>query len=98
MSRPRSKVSRPTREPARERHDFVMLGDLSDKMRITHSRPPRQLRGRSRRCQRGSPKEFEDALNRMAHLMGRAQKQQYEIMSIFGKQAAAMEALVDFVA
>jgi hypothetical protein len=42
-------------------------------------------------------KELEDALNQMAHLMERAQKQQYEIMSIFGKQAAAMEALADFV-
>jgi hypothetical protein len=30
--------------------------------------------------------------------MERAQKQQYENMSIFGKQAAAMEALADFVA
>jgi uncharacterized phage infection (PIP) family protein YhgE len=43
-------------------------------------------------------KELEDALNQMAHLMERTQKQQYEIMSIFGKQAAAMEALADFVA
>ena len=43
-------------------------------------------------------KELEDAFNQMAHLMERAQKQQYEIMSIFGKQAAAMEALADFVA
>jgi hypothetical protein len=43
-------------------------------------------------------KELEDALNQMAHLTERAQKQQYEIMSIFGKQAAAMEALADFVA
>ena len=43
-------------------------------------------------------KELEDALNQMAQLMERAQKQQYEIMSIFGKQAAAMEALADFVA
>ena len=43
-------------------------------------------------------KELEDALNRMAQLMGRAQKQQYEIMSLFGKQAAAMEALADLVA
>jgi hypothetical protein len=43
-------------------------------------------------------KELEDALNQMAHLMERAQKQQYEIMSIFGKQGAAMEALADFVA
>ena len=43
-------------------------------------------------------KELEDALNQMAHLIGRAQKQQYEIMSLFGKQAAAMEALADLVA
>jgi curved DNA-binding protein CbpA len=43
-------------------------------------------------------KELEDAFNRMAQLMGRAQKQQYEIMALFGKQAAAMEALADFVA
>jgi uncharacterized protein YPO0396 len=43
-------------------------------------------------------KEFEHALNQMAHLVERAQKQQYEIMSIVGKQAAAMEALADFVA
>jgi len=34
----------------------------------------------------------------MAQLMGRAQKQQYEIMAIFGKQAAAIEALADLVA
>ena len=43
-------------------------------------------------------KEFENALNQMAQLIGRAQKQQYEIMSLLGKQAAAMEALVDLVA
>jgi hypothetical protein len=43
-------------------------------------------------------KEFEDALNQMAQLIGRAQKQQYEIMSLFGKRAAAMEALADLVA
>ena len=43
-------------------------------------------------------KELEDALNQMARLIGRAQKQQYEIMSLFGKQAAAMEALADLVA
>jgi len=43
-------------------------------------------------------KELEGALNQMAQLMGRAQKQQYEIMSLFGKQAAAMEALADLVA
>ena len=34
----------------------------------------------------------------MAHLVKRAQKQQYEIMSISGKHAATMEALADFVA
>jgi len=38
-------------------------------------------------------KERDDAFNQMAQLMGRAQKQQYEIMALFGKQAAAMEAL-----
>ncbi len=43
-------------------------------------------------------KELEAALNQMAQLMGRAQKQQYEIMALFGKQAAAMEALADLVA
>jgi hypothetical protein len=43
-------------------------------------------------------KEFENALNQMTQLIGRAQKQQYEIMSLFGKQAAAMEALADLVA
>ena len=43
-------------------------------------------------------KELEDALNQMAQLIGRVQKQQYEIMSLFGKQAAAMEALADLVA
>ena len=43
-------------------------------------------------------KELEDALSQMAQLIGRAQKQQYEIMSLFGKQAAAMEALADLVA
>jgi len=42
-------------------------------------------------------KELEDAFNQMAQQMGRAQKQQYEIMSLFGKQAAAMEALADLV-
>ena len=34
----------------------------------------------------------------MAQLIGRVQKQQYEIMCLFGKQAAAMEALADLVA
>ena len=43
-------------------------------------------------------KELEDTFNQMAQLMGRAQKQQYEIMALFGKQAAAMEALADLVA
>ncbi len=43
-------------------------------------------------------KELEDVFNQMAQLIGRAQKQQYEIMSLFGKQAAAMEALADLVA
>ena len=43
-------------------------------------------------------KELEDAFNQMAQLIGRAQKQQYEIMSLFGKQAAAMDALADLVA
>ena len=43
-------------------------------------------------------KELEDALNQTARVMERAQKQQYEMMSILGKQAAAMEALADFVA
>jgi hypothetical protein len=43
-------------------------------------------------------KELGDALNQMAYLVERAQKQQYEILAIVGKQAAAMEALADFVA
>ena len=43
-------------------------------------------------------KELEDAFNQMAQLMGRAQKQQFEIMALFGKQAAAMEALAGLVA
>src|SRR5208337_146287 len=43
-------------------------------------------------------KEVEDGLNQLAQRVGRGQKEQYEIMSIFGKQAAAMEALADFVA
>ncbi len=43
-------------------------------------------------------KELEDTFNQMAQLMGRAQKQQFEIMALFGKQAAAMEALADLVA
>ena len=43
-------------------------------------------------------KELEVAFNQMAQLMGRAQKQQYEIMALIGKQAAAMEALADLVA
>jgi hypothetical protein len=34
----------------------------------------------------------------MTHVVERARKQQYEIMAIVGKQAAAMEALADFVA
>ncbi len=44
------------------------------------------------------PKDLEDALIQLGHLMGRAQKQQYEIMSLFGKQTAAMKALADLVA
>jgi hypothetical protein len=43
-------------------------------------------------------KEIGDALNQMTHVVERARKQQYEIMAIVGKQAAAMEALADFVA
>jgi uncharacterized phage infection (PIP) family protein YhgE len=43
-------------------------------------------------------KELEDAFNQMAQLMGRAQKQQYEIVAHFGKQAAAMKALADLLA
>jgi uncharacterized phage infection (PIP) family protein YhgE len=43
-------------------------------------------------------KELEDAFNQIAQLMGRAQKQQYEIVALFGKQAAAMKALTDLVA
>ena len=43
-------------------------------------------------------KEIEDALIQMAQLVGRAEKQQFEIMSLFGKQAAAMEALANLVA
>ena len=43
-------------------------------------------------------KELEHALNQTARVMERAQKQQYEMMSILGKQAAAMEALADLVA
>jgi hypothetical protein len=42
--------------------------------------------------------ELEDAFNRMAQLMGRAQHQQYEIMALLGKQAAAMKAFADVVA
>jgi len=43
-------------------------------------------------------KELEDAFNQMAQLVGRAEKQQFEIMALLGKQAAAMEALADLVA
>jgi hypothetical protein len=43
-------------------------------------------------------KELEDAFNQIAQLMGRAQKQQCEIMALFGKQAGAMKALADLVA
>ena len=43
-------------------------------------------------------KELEVAFNQIAQLVGRAQIQQFEIMPLFGKQAAAMEALADFVA
>jgi hypothetical protein len=42
--------------------------------------------------------EFEEAFNQMAQLIGRVQKQQYEIMCLFGEQAAAIEALADLVA
>ena len=42
--------------------------------------------------------ELEDASNQMAQLIGRAQKQQYEIVAHFGKQAAAMKALTDLLA
>jgi predicted component of type VI protein secretion system len=42
-------------------------------------------------------KELEGALHQMAQLIGRARKQQYEIMALVGKQAAAMEALADLV-
>jgi hypothetical protein len=34
----------------------------------------------------------------MAQLVGRAQNQQYEIVTLFGKQAAAMKVLTDLVA
>jgi hypothetical protein len=43
-------------------------------------------------------KELADAFNQMAHLIERAQKQQDEILSLFGKQAAAIEALANLVA
>jgi sulfite reductase alpha subunit-like flavoprotein len=43
-------------------------------------------------------KELEDAFNQIAELMGRAQKQQYEFLALFGKQAVAMKALTDLVA
>jgi hypothetical protein len=43
-------------------------------------------------------KELADAFNQMAQLIERAQKQQYEILSLFGKQAAAIEALANLVA
>jgi hypothetical protein len=43
-------------------------------------------------------KELENAFNQMAQLTGRAQKQQYEIVGILGKQAAAVKALADLVA
>jgi hypothetical protein len=42
-------------------------------------------------------KELGDALNQVAYLVERSQKQQYEILAIVRKQAAAMEALADFV-
>jgi hypothetical protein len=40
-------------------------------------------------------RELERAFNQMAQVVGQAQKQQFEIMSLFGKQAAAMEALAE---
>ena len=43
-------------------------------------------------------KELEGAFNQMAQLMGRTQKQQYEIMALVGKQAVAMNAFADLVA
>jgi hypothetical protein len=43
-------------------------------------------------------KELEDAFNQMAQLIGRAQKQQYEFLALFGKQAESMKALADLVA
>src|SRR5208283_2708434 len=42
-------------------------------------------------------KELEGAFNQMAQLMARAQKEQYEIMVLLGKQAAVMKAFADLV-
>jgi len=42
--------------------------------------------------------ELEGAFNQMAELMGRTQKQQYELVALVGKQAAAMKALADLLA
>jgi hypothetical protein len=43
-------------------------------------------------------KELDDAFNQMAHLIGRAQKQQFDIIALVGKQAEAIKALADLVA
>jgi hypothetical protein len=43
-------------------------------------------------------KKLADAFNQMAHLIEREQKQHYAIMALFGKQAAAIEALANLVA
>jgi len=43
-------------------------------------------------------RELADAFNQMAQMIGRAQKQQYEIFALIGKQAEAIKALADLVA
>ena len=43
-------------------------------------------------------RELADAFNQMAQMIGRPQKQQYEIFALIGKQAEAIKALADLVA
>jgi 3-methyladenine DNA glycosylase/8-oxoguanine DNA glycosylase len=43
-------------------------------------------------------KEFEEAFNQVSHLVGRAQKQQFDIIALVGRRAEAIKALADLMA
>ena len=66
---------------------------MTDKEQVTARAIARAFETLSERLS----KEVEDAFNQMAQLIGRAEKKQYEIMPLFGQQAAAIEALADLV-